>query len=79
MSQQDEPARGAPSTPGVASSLDAVIEVYKKNVDRTLLRENLKLTYDERIRKARSVHETLSRVRGAAWPGAVARSEKDEG
>lgn len=30
---------------------DPVIEVYKKDVDRTLLRENLKLTVDERFRK----------------------------
>jgi hypothetical protein len=28
-----------------------VIEAYKKDVDRTLLRENLKLTTDERIEK----------------------------
>jgi hypothetical protein len=31
--------------------VDPVIEVYKKDVDRTLLRENLKLTVDERFRK----------------------------
>ena len=30
---------------------DPVIEAYKKDVDRTLLRENLKLTFDERMRK----------------------------
>lgn len=30
---------------------DPVIEFYKKDVDRTLLRENLKLTPDERARK----------------------------
>ena len=30
---------------------DPVIEAYKKDVDRTLLRENLKLTYQERILK----------------------------
>jgi hypothetical protein len=28
-----------------------VIEAYKKDVDRTLIRENLKLTTEERIRK----------------------------
>jgi hypothetical protein len=28
-----------------------VIEAYKAHVDRTLLRENLKLTPDERLRK----------------------------
>ena len=30
---------------------DPVIEAFKKDVDRTLLRENLKLTPDERVRK----------------------------
>jgi hypothetical protein len=30
---------------------DPVIEVYKQHVDRTLLRENLRLTFDERFRK----------------------------
>jgi hypothetical protein len=30
---------------------DPVVEVYKKDVDRTLLRENLKLTVEERFRK----------------------------
>ena len=30
---------------------DPVIEIYKRDVDRTLLRENLKLTHEARIRK----------------------------
>lgn len=30
---------------------DPVIEVYKRDVDRTLLRENLKLTVEERFLK----------------------------
>ena len=30
---------------------DPVIEAYKKDVDRTLLRENLKLTVDQRFQK----------------------------
>jgi hypothetical protein len=36
-----------PSAP--ANFLDPVIEAYKKDVDRTLLRENLKLSVDERF------------------------------
>ncbi|MHC4974530.1 MAG: hypothetical protein ACYTG3_19620 [Planctomycetota bacterium] len=31
--------------------MDAVIEAYKKHVDRTLLRENLKLTPEQRVLK----------------------------
>lgn len=30
---------------------DPVIEAYKQHVDRTLLRENLRLTVEERFRK----------------------------
>ena len=30
---------------------DPIVELYKKDVDRTLLRENLKLTVEERFRK----------------------------
>jgi hypothetical protein len=33
------------------SSMDDVIDAYKKDVDRTLLRENLRLTPTERIEK----------------------------
>lgn len=46
---------------------DPVIEAYKKDVDRTLLRENLKLTVEQRIRKAQRFHESVDAWRGAAW------------
>jgi hypothetical protein len=36
---------------GVSLAPDPVIEAYKKDVDRTLIRENLKLTPDERLRR----------------------------
>jgi hypothetical protein len=32
-----------------ATTFDAVIEAYKKDVDRTLLRDNLRRTPDERL------------------------------
>ncbi len=41
---------------------DPVIEVFKKDVDRTLLRENLKLSVEERLRKAEMLHASV-----AAW------------
>ncbi len=44
---------------------DPVIEAYKKDVDRTLLRENLKLTEEQRIRKAQSFHESVEGWREA--------------
>jgi hypothetical protein len=33
------------------SSIDAIIELYKKDVDRTLLREALRLSPEERLRR----------------------------
>lgn len=46
-------------------SLEAspVIEAFKLDVDRTLLRENLKLSPDERIRKMISVLRFIDEVR----------------
>ena len=35
----------------MGDSIDEIIEIYKRDVDRTLIRENLKLTPDERLRR----------------------------
>jgi hypothetical protein len=46
---------------------DPVIEAYKRDVDRTLIRENLKLTIDERVARminALRLAEALRRSRG---------------
>jgi hypothetical protein len=48
---------------------DPVIEAYKKDVDRTLIRENLKLTVNERVQRliaALHLAEELRRSRGTA-------------
>jgi hypothetical protein len=45
---------------------DPVIEAYKKDVDRTLLRENLKLTVERRARKFLDFIKALDELRGAA-------------
>lgn len=45
---------------------DPVIEAYKKDIDRTLLRENLKLTPAERLRKLQSAVRGLVALRDAA-------------
>lgn len=45
---------------------DPVIEAYKKDVDVTLLIENLKLTPAERMRNLTSVSRFLGEFRGAA-------------
>lgn len=49
-----------------ADYCDPVIEAYKKDVDRTLLRENLKLSVEERIQKAINFHASLEGWRGKA-------------
>lgn len=51
---------------------DPVVEFYKKDVDRTLLRENLRLTPDERFRKFESFMRYVAELRAA---GRKARSE----
>ena len=48
---------------------DPVIEAYKKDVDRALLRENLKLTPDERLKKLVQFMRSLDEVRAAAAKG----------
>ena len=51
------------------SSLDAVIEEYKKGVDRSVIRANLKLTVTERLEQLRSMaelHEEFRRAREKA-------------
>lgn len=45
---------------------DPVIEAYKRDVDRTLIRENLRLTPDQRLRKMLRLAEQVERMRGAA-------------
>lgn len=46
--------------------LDPVIEAYKKDIDRTLLRENLKLTPSQRLEKLQQFMKGMSELRGAA-------------
>jgi hypothetical protein len=48
--------------------VDPVVEVYKKDVDRTIIRENLKLTVEERLRKYQSFLKSRE-----AWKGAATR------
>ncbi|HEY6989912.1 MAG TPA: hypothetical protein VH369_16070 [Bryobacteraceae bacterium] len=52
---------------------DPVVEAYKKDIDRTLIRENLKLTVEERIRKAMALARFADEVRHA---GKAVRSER---
>ena len=45
---------------------DPVIEAYKKDVDRTMIRENLKLTPDQRLRNLVEAQRFAAELRRAA-------------
>jgi hypothetical protein len=47
------------------NSMDLVIEVYKKGIDRTLLRENLKLTVEERLRRLMELQRVAEELQKA--------------
>jgi hypothetical protein len=53
---------------------DLLIEAYKKNIDVTLIRENLRLTVDERFQQLMKVQEFAEELQRA---GRKARSESD--
>lgn len=48
-----------------ASEIDPVIEAYKKDIDRTQLRENLRLTVQERFEKLQRMAEMAEELRRA--------------
>jgi len=56
-------APSRPRTPELEP--DPVIEAYKKHVDRTLLRENLKLTVEQRLRNLMELQRLSEELRRA--------------
>lgn len=44
---------------------DPVIEAYKKDVDRTLIRENLKLSVEQRVENLMKLQEFVEELRCA--------------
>ena len=49
----------------VSIKSDPVVEFYKRDVDRTLLRENLKLTIEERFRKLMALQRFAEELRNS--------------
>ena len=47
------------------SSIDDIIDVYKRDVDRTLLREQLRKTPDERVRELAQLERFADKLRDA--------------
>jgi hypothetical protein len=52
---------------------DPVVEAYKKDIDRTLIRENLKLSVEDRFRKAMALARFADELKRA---GRAARADK---
>jgi hypothetical protein len=52
-------------TPPSTDSISAVIELYKRDVDITLIRENLKLTVEERLRNLQKLQRFAEELREA--------------
>ena len=57
---------------GSQSLIDPVVEAYKKDIDRTLLRENLKLGVEERLRQLMELQRFAEELQRA---GRAARRE----
>jgi hypothetical protein len=56
---------------------DPVIEAYKKDVDRTLIRENLKLTPEQRLANLERLQEFAIEIRRAVTES-TQRGSRDE-
>lgn len=52
-------------SPEKVKDLDAVIEAYKKDVDVTLIRENLRLTVDQRFQQLMKLQQFAEDLRRA--------------
>ena len=62
----------AAAVPPPSEYVDPIIELYKKDVDRSLLRENLKLTVEQRFEKYERFMRVAEELRAA---GRRSRSE----
>ena len=54
---------------------DPVIEAYKKDIDRTLIRENLKLTVEQRLENLERLQQFADEIRRAV----LAKESLDRG
>src|SRR3954452_5972193 len=63
-SELKETVTSAP-LPSTGDSMDAVIEAYMGGIDRTLIRENLKLSPDQRLQKFQDFMQFVQEMRDA--------------
>jgi hypothetical protein len=62
------------STPADRDSHDPVVEFYKRGVDRTLIRENLRRSPEDRLRALQALQRFADEVRRAG--SAIRRGRK---
>jgi hypothetical protein len=56
---------------------DPVIEVYKKGVDRTLIRSRLQQTVEQRLHDLTAMQRFVARWRGSAWRNEAQATSSD--
>lgn len=52
-------------SPGPIIDADSLVEIYKKDIDRSLIRENLKLSCEERLLKLMELQRFADELRRA--------------
>jgi hypothetical protein len=52
-------------SPDQTNTTDPVIEAYKKHIDRTLIRQNLRLTVDQRFRQLMELQRFAEELQNA--------------
>ena len=70
----DKEMKDRDEKPLPATDLDPVIEAYKKDIDVTLIRENLRLTVDQRFQQLMKMQKFAEELQRA---GRKARSQSD--
>ncbi len=73
MSSPSEQPRNPEADRRWPDASDPVVEAYKPGVDRTLLRENLRLSVEERFRKFERFMEYVEELREAGQRARSAR------
>lgn len=74
MSYNAEEMKDSPNQTESNTDHDPVIEAYKKHIDRTLIRENLRLTVDQRFQQLMKLQRFAEQLQNA---GQKARQHSD--
>ena len=63
---------------GIRLAHPEIIALYMRDIDRTLIRENLKLTPGERLRKLEAMVSSAEALRGAGARSMASRAESPQ-